>query len=83
MGQRHSTDSMGRLRNKYKSTSPSNAPAYYPQFFDRANPMRAKPRFVTFPSEFVPDLPVLGRAGKDFGKGWDGRKFASVVLNNW
>jgi len=82
MGQGHSTDSMGRLRNKYKSKSPSNAPSCYPQFFDPANPMRATPRFVTFPSEFAPGLPVLGRGTKAFGKGRDGRKFASAVLNN-
>jgi len=45
--------------------------------------MPATPRFVTSPNEFAPGLPVPDREAKDFGKGQDGRKFASVVLNNW
>ena len=42
--------------------------------------MPATPRFVTFHNEFAPGLPAPGRGTKDFGKGWDGRKFGSVEL---
>ena len=77
-----SLDNRGTSRSRCKPSSPFDRRRCCPQFFDRANPTRARRPFVTCQYELVPGQPALGLCATDSGKGLGAQKFAFAELNN-
>ena len=78
-----SLDNRGTSRSKCKPRSPFDRRPCCPQFFDRANPTRARQRFVTCRCEFVRRQPVPDLWAKDSDRDSDAQKFVFAALNNW